>query len=193
MEPFCPQCRPVHEQLQAAFRQEETHRELLRRLTGNPKADVPFPGITVVRSSPTTTGTIAMPGGRLAFWATDPPALESFITQLARLAIPLGLAGIATDDSPSAALARWNAILLGLRLEPPVMLGAIVGWVTESGEVAVARAGLASPILRRGETVKPLNVPGPYLGAYEAEFPTATLSMLPGDELHLPGLMLRKP
>lgn len=190
MEPFCPQCRPVNEQLQAAFAQEQTHRELLRRLTESTSTEFSFPFVEVVRSLPTTTGTFLLPGDRLGFWATDPPATESFVTQLARLVISLGLAEAARDDSPSATLARWNAMLIRLRLEPPVMLGAIVGRIDANGGVILARAGLPPAILRRGATAKVLHAPGPYLGTYEAAWPAVAVPMEPGDELHLPGMIL---
>ena len=191
MEPFCSQCRPVSARWQASNRREEDHRELLRRLTAAPSVDPNLPGFFVERTLPESTGCLRLPDGRLGFWATDPPAIESFITQLCRLVITLGRESLATDASPSATLARWNATLMGLRLDPPVMLGAIVGWVDADGNLQMARAGLPAPILRRGQTAEALSMPGPYLGSYEAEFPTIAVRLETGDELHLPGMMLR--
>jgi len=214
MVQFCEVCRPVHERFESAFQTEEHLRELVRRLVRASTIAEPVrvpPGWRVEETGYESAGSWMGADGALWLWATDPPRVESLVSQLARLTLRLQLIASQGDEQPGQVLSRWNEALLSLRLDPPVLVGAIVAKLGEPRSLQVARAGLLAPLSRHLDSAEDsppqasgefladfqlpqaLIVPGPYLGSDSYDYPTATVPVSARQEWHLPGWTIRGP
>lgn len=84
-------------------------------------------------------------------------------------------------------LAEANLSLLRLKLEDVPLVAMLVGVLNaETGEVAVARAGLPAPVfVPANGDAETWAVPGPFLGVAETTFVSHSRSLKPGDKLLL--------
>jgi sigma-B regulation protein RsbU (phosphoserine phosphatase) len=118
---------------------------------------------------------------RVAFWAADAGGLVGLTVRLA------ARGGGPRPLTPGEVLDRVNRALIGLDLDPPPLVGMAYGLLdVGTGSVAVARAGLPPAVLLpAGGEPEPWAGPGPFLGAFDAEFPPREGALGPGDKLLL--------
>jgi len=108
-------------------------------------------------------------------------------------AVTAGWVGVAVKHaaagpgSPAEVLGRVNRALLDLGIDPPSLVGMVYALIdTRTGEVAVSRGGVPPPI--RVPADGPADVwvgPGPFLGAFDADFPMHSARLWPGEKLIL--------
>ena len=139
-------------------------------------------------------GTRGQPGGltgwlpvgdKVCLWLTDAGGTGTTAGALLALLVK-GLIPPA-DGSPAAVLGRVNRALLDLRADPQPLVGlGVVVFDPASGAVVVSRGGLSPATVRRatGE-VEVWHGPGPFLGAFAADFSDTAGVLAPGDRLLL--------
>jgi sigma-B regulation protein RsbU (phosphoserine phosphatase) len=108
-------------------------------------------------------------------------------------AVTAGWVGVAVKHaanglgSPADVLDRVNRALLDLGLDPPPLVGMVCALIdARTGEVAVSRGGVPPPV--RVPADGPADVwvgPGPFLGAFDADYPSETKVLRPGEKLLL--------
>ena len=131
------------------------------------------------------TGWLRLDDRRVCLWATDAGGTGTVAGGLLALLVK-GLMAPA-EASPAAVLGRVNRALLGLRSDPPVLVGlGCVVFDAVSGGVTVSRGGVLPAVcLRAGGGVEVWHGPGPFLGAFAADFADTAGTLAPGDTLLL--------
>jgi serine phosphatase RsbU (regulator of sigma subunit) len=88
-------------------------------------------------------------------------------------------------QSAGHVLAEVNHELLGLGLEDPPLLAMLVGLLNlETGDLALARAGLPAPVyLSAAQAVETWPIPGPFLCTADTGYVTRLARLRPGDRL----------
>lgn len=115
---------------------------------------------------------------RVGFWVTDAGGVEG-------LAVRLATGGQALP--PGELLGRVNRALIGLEIDPPPLVGMACGVIdARSGAVSVARGGLPpAVVLPATGDPEAWTGPGPFVGAFDAEFPQRDGMLERGDRLIL--------
>lgn len=123
--------------------------------------------------------------GKLVLWVTDAGGTGT----VAGAILALLVKGLLTpaELSPAAALVRVNRALLALTADPAPLVGlGVVVFDPQSGEVVMSRGGVPpTVVLRAGGEVEVWHGPGPFLGAFAAEFSEMPGKLEPGDRLLL--------
>jgi sigma-B regulation protein RsbU (phosphoserine phosphatase) len=128
----------------------------------------------------------------VGFWVADPGS-ESLGGMLVGLAARQAAAGRELTDAgprlvpPGEVLGRVNRALVGLELDPPPLVGFAYGLIDcRTAAVSLARAGAPPTVLLpAGGDARPWVGPGPFLGAFDAEFTDHEVRLEPGDRLVL--------
>lgn len=124
--------------------------------------------------------------GRVGFWVTDAGGVVGLTVRLVARGLELR-DGLPRALPPGEVLGRVNRALIGLELNPPPLVGMAYGTIdARSGTIAVARGGLPPAVHQPsiGEA-QPWAGPGPFLGAFDAEFPSRDGVLARGDRLLL--------
>ena len=123
---------------------------------------------------------------RVGFWVTDAGGVVGLTVRLASRGSELR-DGRPRTLPPEEVLGRVNRSLIGLELDPPPLVGMACGVIdARSGTVSVARGGLPpAVVLPTAGDPQPWAGPGPFLGAFDAEFPPRDGVLGPGDRLLL--------
>jgi serine phosphatase RsbU (regulator of sigma subunit) len=116
--------------------------------------------------------------GRIGFWVTDAGGVVGLTVRLTADVRSL---------PPGEVLGRVNRALIGLEIDPPPLVGMASGMIdARSGAVSVARGGLPPAVyLPATGDPQPWAGPGPFLGAFDAEFPPRDGVLARGDRLLL--------
>ncbi|MGL6072545.1 MAG: hypothetical protein ACRC8S_00155 [Fimbriiglobus sp.] len=149
--------RAVNEQLQATYATEAQYLELIRRIRAQTPAEFPtLPGWRFeTRTQERGSIAVLTTEDQLHFRLLDAPA-PGIISELVRLAVDAPLSHLSCCE-PSEMLVKMNTSLLNLHLDPPVMVGALVGRLNlTTRKLHFARAGYPTP----------LETPGNYLGLF---------------------------
>jgi hypothetical protein len=188
--------RAVNDLLRKAHADQSALADLARRAV---RAAAPTPPPPVVglaargRAGPGgLTGWHRTGGSRFVAWVTDAGGTGTTAGGLLALLVkslivPTEFAQGWRMVPPAEVLGRVNAGLLGLRDDPPVLVGlGYLAFDAITGEVVVSRGGVPPAVcLRAGGGVEVWHGPGPFLGAFPAEFSDTTGTLQPGDRLLL--------
>jgi hypothetical protein len=189
------EARALNDQLQRAYRQAEADARLLG-LANRAALPRELPAVGGVRFGAChrpRAGSDGLGGcydvapvdaDRVAFWVSDAGGVVG-------LTVRLAVRGQEVHDGepqpapPGGVLDRVNRALIGLELDPPPLVGMAYGLIdVRSGETAAARAGLPPAVyLPAGGEPEPWVGLGPFLGAFDAEFPPREGTLSPGDKL----------
>lgn len=181
--------RAVNDRLRRAFAEQAALADLARRAVRAAAPADPPPGCGLAARGVTgpggLTGWLWLDDRRVCLWATDAGGTGTVAGGLLALLVK-GLIAPA-DESPAAVLGRVNRALLTLRSEPPVLVGlGCVVFDAGSGEVTLGRGGVPPAVcLRAGGDVEVWHGPGPFLGAFAADFSDTAGTLGPGDTLLL--------
>ncbi len=180
--------RAVNDQLRKALGDQATLAELARKaVRAAAPTDAP-PGCGLAARGRTGPGGLTgwLPvGDQICLWATDAGGTGTVAGALLALLVK-GLI-FPADPSPAAVLGRVNRGLLDLRADPPPLIGlGLVLFDPATGDVVVARGGLPpAVVVRAGGGVEVWHGPGPFLGAFAADFADTVGVLEPGDVLLL--------
>jgi hypothetical protein len=124
--------------------------------------------------------------GRVGFWVMDAGGVIGLTVRLAARGVELR-DGLPRTLPPGEVLGRVNRALIGLELDPPPLVGMACGVIdARSGAVSVARGGLPpAVVLPAAGEPQAWAGPGPFLGAFDAEFPPCDGVLARGDRLLL--------
>jgi hypothetical protein len=124
--------------------------------------------------------------GRVGFWVTDAGGVVGLTVRLAARGLELR-DGLPRALPPGGVLGRVNRALIGLELDPPPLVGMACGVIdARSGTATVARGGLPPAVgLPAAGAPQPWAGPGPFLGAFDAEFSPRDGVLARGDRLLL--------
>jgi phosphoserine phosphatase RsbU/P len=122
---------------------------------------------------------------QVGFWLADAGVRRSVAGELVRLAVVLAVPPRPTP--PPDVLDGVNRALIRLNLDPPPLVGLGYGLIdARTGSVTVARAGLPPAVyLPANDEPEAWIGPGPFLGAFDAEFPPCNGVLRSGDKLVL--------
>ena len=123
----------------------------------------------------------------------DEHRLGVWVTEAGGPAVTAGWVGVAVKHAaagpglPAEVLGRVNRAVLDLGLDPPPLVGMVYALIDgRTGEVTVSRGGGPPPV--RVPADGPADVwvgPGPFLGAFDADFPAETATLRSGEKLIL--------
>lgn len=191
--------RRLNAELTAAYADAERGLELARRVRKSLLPDR-LPDVAGVRVS-VHSRPRAQVGGSLydatllgdhhiGFWVAAPGGsaqIAGLLGIVVKTAIGSVLGRADHDVSPKLVLDRVNRELLGLQLDPAPLVGLAFGVLdTRSGAIAVSRGGLPPPVHvpDNGPAVAWFG-PGPFLGAFDADFPAQLGTLRPAEKLIL--------
>ncbi|MGL6097052.1 MAG: PP2C family protein-serine/threonine phosphatase, partial [Fimbriiglobus sp.] len=182
--------RRLNADLRAAFAEIERGQELARRVHRLLLPETLPPGIAVHHRPRARTGgslydAFPLDARRTAFWVAAPGGSAATGGLLG--VVIKHAAGAARGKPPAAVLERVNRELVGLRLDPPPLAGMAYGVVDfPTGDVTVSRGGLPPPVHLPADGAAAAWVgPGPFLGAFDADFPVTSGNLKPGERLLL--------
>lgn len=182
----------VNDELRSAYAEAAAAAELARRVRAAAyPAELPSVGpvrFGVAHHDPAAVGLYGVARfdeHRVGFWLADAGGRRSITGELVRLAVLLAVPP--TPTPPPAVLDRVNGALIRLALDPPPLVGLGSGVIdTRTGSVTVARAGLPPAVYLPADGEPESWVgPGPFLGAFDAEFPPHEGALRSGDKLVL--------
>lgn len=194
--PLDTDARLLNDRLRAAYRERAALAELARKaLQAVAPRRLPSAGRLTIGASARggQVDAVRPDPDHLAVWLTDAggagTAAGGLVGLLVRgLVVPREV----HDDGPrlvppADVLARVNHGLLDLRLDPPPLVG--LGYVladARTGAVTLSRGGLPPAVYlpAGGEPVAWVGG-GPFLGAFDADFPATAGELRPGDKLIL--------
>ncbi len=178
--------RAVNDQLRKALADQAALAELARHVVRAAAPSAPPPGCGLAaRGQPGgLTGWLPV-GGSVCLWLTDAGGTGTTAGALLALLVK-GLIPPA-DGSPAAVLGRVNRALLDLHADPPPLVGlGVIVFDPASGDVVVSRGGVPpATVLRANGEVEVWHGPGPFLGAFAADFGDTAGVLAPGDRLLL--------
>ncbi|QEL14713.1 PP2C family protein-serine/threonine phosphatase [Limnoglobus roseus] len=177
----------ITERLRKAYEQRDRDRELVRALHRS-LTPVRLPELGPFRFVAQSHGhgdfhDAWLASGDLEFVLAG--AGESFGPLVKQLVTAASIRGPAGAVTPGEILRHVNRSLVALGLaDPPIVSAVFVRANPTTGRVAVARAGLPPPlhVPATGEA-RPWATPGPFLGVFDADFPTHVGELRPGDKL----------
>jgi hypothetical protein len=182
--------RRVNDELRAAYAGAAAAVDLARRVrAGALPGKLPTVGpirFGVAHHGPAAVGlydVLRFDDDRAGFWLATAGGRRSIVGELVRLAILLAVPPRPTP--PPEVLDNVNRALLRLDLDPSPLVGLAYGLINaHGGVVTLARAGLP-PAVYLPPTGEPQSWvgPGPFLGAFDAEFASHGGELRPGDKL----------
>jgi serine phosphatase RsbU (regulator of sigma subunit) len=191
--------RLLGEQLQKAYRQLDRELDASRRIQ---QAFLPqsFPTIGAARFAVSHRSRSRVGGDIFDVRVLDENRIGFFLGDIVECGTAGSLIGVFACQSvvmkkldgsgqrvvaPGDVLSQLNRDLLGLGLEDRPLVAMLVAILNvQTGETAVARAGLPAPVHvpEQGEP-RAWTVPGPFLGTADASYPTITATLRPGEKL----------
>lgn len=190
------EARALNDRLRKAYSQAEADARLVER-AGRVALPRHLPAVGAVRfavchrpralsGSAGGYDVAQLDAGRIGFWVTDAGGVVGLTVRLAARGSELR-DGLPRVLPPGEVLGRVNRALIGLGLDPPPLVGMTYGVIdARSGVVAVARGGLPpAVVLPAAGTPEAWAGPGPFLGAFDAEFPPRDGVLARGDRLLL--------
>jgi hypothetical protein len=178
--------RAVNARLQRALADQAALADLARRAVRAAAPDPPPAGCGLaVRGTPGgLTGWFHLSDGRVLLWATDAGGTGTAAGGLLALLVK-GL--IPPDPSPAAVLGRVNRGLLGLQSDPPPLVGlGVIVFDPAAGTAVAGRGGVPPAVVVHADgSATVLHGPGPFLGAFAADFDEITVELEAGDRLVL--------
>ena len=188
--------RLLNDRLRAAYRERAALAELARKaLQAVTPRRLPAVGRLTVGASARGGQVDAsrLDADHVAVWLTDAGGAGTAAGGLVGLLVRGLVVGREVHDDgprlvpPAEVLVRVNRGLLDLRLDPPPLVG--LGYVladARTGTVTVGRGGLPPAMyLPAGGGPVAWVGGGPFLGAFEADFPEVVGELRPGDKLVL--------
>jgi hypothetical protein len=190
------EARAINDRLRKVYQQVEADARLVER-AGRVALPRHLPAVGAVRFAvchrPRALSEAAggydaaqLDAGRVGFWVTDAGGVVGLTVRLAARGLELR-DGLPRALPPAEVLGRVNRALIGLELDPPPLVGMTCGVIdARSGSVSVARGGLPpAVVLPAAGAPRPWAGPGPFLGAFDAEFPPRDGVLERGDRLLL--------
>ncbi|HET6573058.1 MAG TPA: SpoIIE family protein phosphatase [Fimbriiglobus sp.] len=181
------EARAINDRLRKVYQQAEADARLVERVgrTVLPRHLPALGGVRFVvchrpRALSESSGgydVAQLDADRVGFWVTDAGGVVGLTVRLAAHGRAM----------PGEVLDRVNRALIGLEIDPPPLVGMTCGLIdARSGAVCVARGGLPpAVVLPAAGDPQPWAGPGPFLGAFDAEFPPRDGVLTRGDRLIL--------